>query len=62
MGDRPEPAHPLARRDGIAMVFGILLRDGALCHDCGHGTRVTSKRWAVCKHFGARVERKQVQP
>lgn len=35
----------------------ILLAMGAMCPKCGYGTRVTSKRWATCKHCGAKVRR-----
>lgn len=51
------PSHVLARRDGIALVLGALFHMGALCATCGHGTRVTSKRWATCKKCGERVRR-----
>jgi hypothetical protein len=47
--------HPLARRDGIELTVGLLLVMGAMCPKCGHGTRVTSKRWAHCKKCGERV-------
>lgn len=50
--------HPLARKDGIALVLGLLLGAGAMCPKCGFGTRVTSKRWAKCKRCGERVERR----
>lgn len=48
----------LAHKDGAPLVIGLLLAKGALCPECGHATRVTSKRWAKCKQCGARVERK----
>lgn len=49
--------HPLATVGGICAVLGILLRDGAMCPTCGHGTRVTSRRWARCVKCGGRVRR-----
>jgi hypothetical protein len=48
---------PLAHKDGINLVFGVLLANGAMCPKCGYGTRVTSKKWARCKKCGERVER-----
>lgn len=47
----------LSNRIGIALVLTELLTMGALCPACGHGTRVTSKRWARCKKCGERVQR-----
>jgi predicted amidophosphoribosyltransferase len=42
---------------GMSVGFTILLRAGAICSKCGHGTRATSGRWARCKKCGARVQR-----
>ena len=50
--------HVLARRDGVGLVFALLVLQGAACPKCGHGTRATSKRWARCKACGHRVERR----
>lgn len=50
--------HPLAHRQGICMVLGILMDMGAMCPKCGFGTRVTSKKWAKCKRCGERVARR----
>jgi uncharacterized protein (DUF983 family) len=50
--------HPLATAIGLGLVLGFLLRDGAMCPACGHGTLVTSKRWARCKRCNERVQRK----
>ena len=50
--------HVLAHRDGPGVVVGILMAMGAACPKCGHGTRVTSKRWAKCKKCGERVMRR----
>ena len=47
----------LAHKDGLALVYGLLLYSGAMC-PCGSATRKTSKRWARCKKCGARIERK----
>ena len=47
----------LAHQDGLALVCGLLRYSGAMC-PCGSGTRKTSKRWAVCKACGTRIERK----
>ena len=49
--------HPLSHRDGLAFAVGFLVGTGAMCPKCGHGTRVTSKRWARCKRCGERVAR-----
>jgi tRNA(Ile2) C34 agmatinyltransferase TiaS len=50
--------HPLATVTGLGQGIGFLLRDGAMCPKCGHGTRATSQRWARCTGCGARVQRK----
>lgn len=55
---REEREHPLATERGLALFVGLLVLQGAMCPKCGHGTRVTSKRWARCKKCGERVERK----
>ena len=52
---------PLAYKDGIRMVFGLLMASGAMCPKCGYGTRVTSKKWARCKKCGERVERVKME-
>jgi uncharacterized protein (DUF983 family) len=49
--------HPLATVTGFGLIVGFLLRTGAMCPACGHGTRATSKRWARCKGCGERVRR-----
>ena len=49
--------HPLATLTGLGLVLIFLLRDGAMCPKCGHGTRATSQRWARCKKCGERVQR-----
>ena len=46
---------PLAHKDGINLIFGLLMASGAMCPKCGFGTRVTSKNWARCKKCGERV-------
>ena len=51
------PFPVLAHRDGIGLMLGLLMHQGAMCSKCGHGTRATSKRWAVCKKCGERTER-----
>ena len=50
-------SHLLATKIGIEMMVAMLLHDGAMCHKCGYGTRVTSKRWAKCKRCGERWQR-----
>lgn len=49
--------HPLATLDGISVMVAHLALSGALCPECGHGTRATSKKWARCKKCGERVQR-----
>ena len=53
--------HLLAHRDRPAVVMAVLMRMGAACTECGHGTRVTSKRWARCKRCGHRVRRRTAE-
>jgi tRNA(Ile2) C34 agmatinyltransferase TiaS len=48
----------LASIGGMTLVVAHLYATGALCSECGYGTRVTSKRWARCKRCGARVRRR----
>ena len=64
MSDAEPPAcaaeHPLASVQGLSAVLAVLVATGALCPECGHGTRVTSKRWARCTRCGARVPRGSV--
>lgn len=55
------PRNLLANRTGIAVVVTLLMGSGAMCPECGHGTRVTSKRWAKCKKCGTRVRREKMQ-
>lgn len=55
-------AHPMAHKDGPALICAILLRDGSMCPVCGFGTRATSKKWARCKRCGERVERNYSAP
>jgi hypothetical protein len=52
--------HPLAHKDGLALVFGLIMFQGGMCPKCGFGTRVISKKWAKCKKCGARVERRKL--
>lgn len=47
----------LATKSGISVVVALLLQSGAMCEQCGFGTRVTSKRWARCKRCGHRNRR-----
>lgn len=53
--------HILARRDGIPLVAALLVASGAMCEKCGHGTRVTSKRWARCKKCDHRNRRRTME-
>lgn len=54
------PAHEM-ERDGVSIppVALILLAMGAMCPQCGSGTRAASKKWAKCKQCGLRVPRHQ---
>jgi len=52
--------HPLATQSGIASIIAMLLYQGAICPDCAYGTRVKSKRWAVCKKCGKNIERRKL--
>lgn len=49
--------HPLATRRGLALMVTYFMVTGAMCDQCGFGTRVTSKNWAKCKRCGTRVPR-----
>ncbi|MDP2359292.1 MAG: hypothetical protein Q8O14_00870 [bacterium] len=51
----------LATKDGVEALVALLLLNGSMCPECGHGTRATSKRWARCKACGARVARHNTQ-
>ena len=53
-------AHPLAHKDGIALVFGILIERGDMCPSCGFATRKMSARWAKCKKCGMRIYRGKI--
>lgn len=57
MGSRPI----LASLDGIATVLGLMILQGAMCEECGHGTRATSKNWARCKKCGHRNRRRTIE-
>lgn len=50
----------LATRDGVSLVFGLLLASGCMCDECGYATRKTSKNWAVCKKCGKRIPRCEI--
>jgi len=52
--------HVLSHRRGLELFISALLHMGALCPQCGHGTRRTSKRWAKCKNCGQRIERREL--
>jgi hypothetical protein len=39
-------------------MIGFFLHTGAMCPKCAYGTQVKSKRWAVCKKCGQRIERR----
>lgn len=63
MSQAQEPkCFSLANRDHLELFVGLLILKGAMCPKCGHGTRVTSKRWAKCKKCGERVERRTLPP
>lgn len=47
----------LANRRHLGMFVSLLHASGALCPECGHATRKTSKNWARCKKCNARVRR-----
>lgn len=49
--------HPLATKDGLEIFLAILFHRGAMCDDCGYGTKVINKRWAKCKKCGKKVQR-----
>lgn len=53
----------LSSRHHASLFLGILVALGGMCPKCGHGTRVTSKRWARCKReeCGERVARQDRQ-
>ena len=51
----------LANERHLGVFLCVLFATGAMCHECGYGTRVTSKRWAKCKQCGARVERRSLE-
>ena len=52
---------PLATESGIRLFLACLMAQGAMCPKCGHGTSVTSKRWAKCKSCGERVRRNELE-
>lgn len=52
--------HPLATEGGLKAMLLTLIQSGAMCGECGYGTRVTSKRWARCLQCGKRVARKEL--
>jgi predicted Zn-ribbon and HTH transcriptional regulator len=56
--DRIKADHPLATQEGLELFIAALVHSGAMCPKCGFGTRAKSKKWAVCKRCGERVERK----
>lgn len=41
-------SHILAHRDGLPLILNILMRMGAMCPECGFGTRVVDRRWMRC--------------
>lgn len=60
MPDEPREEFRLCKRPHMELFLAILVSTGAICPECGHGTRVTSKRWARCKKCDKRVERRPV--
>lgn len=50
----------LANKRHLSLFIGILIYKGAMCEKCGHGTRVTSKRWARCKKCNHRNARREL--
>ena len=50
----------LANSNHLALVLACMMFSGGMCPKCGHGTRVTSKRWAKCKKCGKRCERRDL--
>lgn len=53
--------HPLATLGGIELMLALMVGSGGMCIKCGHGTRVTSKRWAKCKSCGHRNQRRPME-
>lgn len=52
--------HQFAHKEGIMLLFSMLLHQGDMCPKCWYATKKTSKRWAKCKKCGMRVERKDI--
>jgi len=50
---------PLANKHGISLAIALMIASGDMC-ECGHGTRATSKKWAVCKKCGTRTQRRKM--
>lgn len=53
--------HLFAHKEGISLMFGLLITGGAMCPRCGHGTRAISKKWALCKKCGVKVQRVKME-
>lgn len=55
--EQQEPAErfTLANRRHLSLFVSLLHLSGALCDQCGHGTRYSSKGWRKCQQCGARV-------